>query len=201
MRSSNLLCPWGIIYTSLRDVFLLYYLKCSEKDIKMSTAMNLMKAFLAMNLISKFVSLVNSHFFTLKLVLLCYYKCSSKQCNHVYFVVLCTSKFSGSLKSFILIILIIYLFSFFFFFLRNLLYIFFLFGYYFLFFLFFSFFLRWELLRPTLSNFQIYNTVLSTVVTMGVYTFWFLHPFHPNASSTSVNHQSVLWTCDFWFLF
>ena len=124
MRSSNLLCPRGIIYTSLRDVFLLYYLKCSEKDIKMSTAMNLMKAFLAMNLISKFVSLVNSHFFTLKLVLLCYYKCSSKQCNHVYFVVLCTSKFSGSLKSFILIILIIYLFSFFFFFEKLVIYIF-----------------------------------------------------------------------------
>ena len=57
--------------------------------------MNLMKAFLAMNLISKFVSLVNSHFFTLKLVLLCYYKCSSKQCNHVYFVVLCARERIG----------------------------------------------------------------------------------------------------------
>ena len=133
----------------------------------MSTAMNFMKAFLAMNPISKFLSLVNSYFLTLKLVILCYHKCFSKQCNHVYFIVLCTSKFSGSLKSFILIILIIYLLSFFF--LRNLLYIFFLFGYYFLF---FSLFLRWELLRSTLSNFQVYNTVLSIVVTMGIYTFW-----------------------------
>ena len=165
----------------------------------MSTAMNLMKAFLAMNLISKFLFLVNSHFFTLKLVLLCYYKCSSKQYNHVYFVVLCTCKFSGSLKSFILIMLIIYLFSFLFF--EKLIICIFLIWVLFSIFVFFSFFLRWELLRPTLSNFQIYNTVLSTVVTMGVYTFWFLHPFHPNASSTSVNHQSVLWTCDFWFLF
>ena len=82
---------------------------------KMSTAMNFMKAFLAMNPISKFLSLVNSYFLTLKLVILCYHKCFSKQCNHVYFIVLCTSKFSGSLKSFILIILIIYLLSFFFF--------------------------------------------------------------------------------------
>ena len=142
----------------------------------MSIAMNFMKAYLAMNPVSKFLSLVNSHFFlTLKLVLLCYYKCSSKQCNHVYFVVLCTSKFSGSLKSFILVILIIYLLSFFFFWETCYIY-FFLFGYYY--FLFF-YFLRWELLRPTLSNFQIYNTVLSTVVTMGVYNLLIPSPISP----------------------
>ena len=57
-----------------------------------------------------FFSLVNSNFLHYNFSF-CYYKCPPKQFNHVYFAILCTSKFSGFLRNFIMIILFIYPFS------------------------------------------------------------------------------------------